>query len=292
MKCCKQERTVPVSADTIARKYAEALHGASHGIVAGTGGARFATYVPREGAAVSPEMLESSFGCGDPVAFSEIREGQTVLDLGSGAGLDLLLAASKAGPGGKVIGVDLSADMIERARMNAQAAGYANIELRRGVIEELPVESNSIDWVISNCVINLSADKERVFQEIARVLRPGGQVLVSDIVAENLPFWVRRSGLLTVACVAGAIPESDYLVGMRAAGLQDATIRSRMHYTPSQMAAVVLDSLPGWTRWFNWCLRPLIGSLAKPIAGRLWSVRVSARCDLRAHSNAANPRPV
>ncbi|MDA3947592.1 MAG: methyltransferase domain-containing protein [Spirochaeta sp.] len=225
-------------------------------------------------------MLESSFGCGDPVAFSGLREGQTVLDLGSGAGLDLVLAAAKVGPSGKVIGVDLSDAMIERARSNARAAGWENIELRRGAIEARPVESASVDWVISNCVINLSPEKDQVFREIYRVLHPGGRVLVSDIVAENLPFWVRRSGLLTVACVAGAIPESDYLAGMAAAGLTAPAIRGRMHYSARQMVEVVMESLPGWTlALFGWMVRPLLTRMAMPVAGRLWSVRVAAHKD-------------
>ena len=263
-------------AKTIPEKYSEALSGQGHGVVAGTGGARFAGYRQREDKTISSQLLESSFGCGDPVAFSEIQPGQTVLDLGSGAGLDLLLAAEKVGPQGKVIGVDLSEAMLERARHNAKAAGHANIELRQGAIESLPVQSESVDWIISNCVINLSPHKQQVFAEIARVLRPGGRVLISDIVAQDLPFWVRRSGVLTVACVAGAIPERDYLAGLRAAGLPDAVILARMSYSPSQMADVVINALPSSTRCVHRYLRPLLRWLAKPVAQRLWSVRVAA----------------
>jgi SAM-dependent methyltransferase len=201
-------------------------------------------------------------------------------------GLDLVLAAARVGPSGTVIGVDLSDAMIERARSNARTAGWENIELRRGAIEALPVESASVDWVISNCVINLSPDKDLVFREIYRVLRPGGRVLVSDIVAESLPFWVRRSGLLTVACVAGAIPESDYLAGMAAAGLTDPEIRGRMHYSAGQMAEVVVESLPSWTvALFGWLVRPLLTWLATPVAGKLWSVRVAAYKDVAAYKN-------
>lgn len=287
MKCCNRIQPAPgVAPEAISRRYEAALQGEEGGIVAATGGARFARYEPRAGVSPSPEMLESSFGCGDPVAFSGLRHGQTVLDLGSGGGLDLVLAAARVGPSGTVIGVDLSDAMIERARSNARAAGWENIELRRGAIEALPVESASVDWVISNCVINLSPDKDLVFREIYRVLRPGGRVLVSDIVAESLPFWVRRSGLLTVACVAGAIPESDYLAGMAAAGLTDPEIRGRMHYSAGQMAEVVVESLPSWTvALFGWLVRPLLTWLATPVAGKLWSVRVAAYKDVAAYKN-------
>ncbi len=120
------------------------------------------------------DAAQSSFGCGNPLAFAGVKEGQTVLDLGSGAGLDVLLAGRKVGPGGKVIGVDMTDAMIEVARDNINRAGADNIEVRKGVIEELPVEDASVDWVISNCVINLSPQKEKVFSEIARVLKPGG----------------------------------------------------------------------------------------------------------------------
>ena len=116
-----------------------------------------------------------SFGCGDPLLFSNVHKGATVLDLGSGAGYDLIAAAARVGPTGRVIGVDMTDDMIEAARRNVLAAGYANVEIRKGIIENLPVESSTVDWVISNCVINLSPEKDRVFSEIARVLKPGGR---------------------------------------------------------------------------------------------------------------------
>jgi arsenite methyltransferase len=186
-----------------------------------------------------PESADApTFGCGNPLAFSEVAKGDTVLDLGSGAGLDLLIAAERVGPGGRVIGVDMTDEMIARARANVAAAGHANVEVRRGLIEELPVESATVDWVVSNCVINLSPEKGRVFAEIARVLKPGGRALISDMVVDDLPDEVRRSVAALVACVGGAISEAEYVRGLREAGLVDLEVRARVEYTPDQIAAV------------------------------------------------------
>ncbi|RXG65820.1 methyltransferase domain-containing protein, partial [Candidatus Atribacteria bacterium 1244-E10-H5-B2] len=135
----------------------------------------------------------TTFGCGNPLAFSEVREGDIVLDLGPGAGLDLLIAARKVGPSGQVIGVDMTDEMITKAKENIKVAGVKNVEVRKGLIENLPVESSSVDWVISNCVINLSPEKEKVFSEIGRVLKPGGRMVVSDMVGENIPEWLREN---------------------------------------------------------------------------------------------------
>ena len=170
-------------------------------------------------AADVPEALADSFGCGNPVAFSDVGAGDTVLDLGSGAGLDLLLAAEKVGPSGRVIGVDMTDAMIERARGNAARAGAVHVDVRKGHIEDLPVEPGSVDWVISNCVINLSPDKPAVFREAHRVLKPGGRLVVSDIVTEGeLPEAVRNDAALYCACVGGATSKERYLEAIRAAG--------------------------------------------------------------------------
>jgi len=183
-----------------------------------------------------------TFGCGNPLAFSEVREGETVVDLGSGAGLDLLIAAEKVGPTGRVIGVDMTDEMIEQARANIAAAGHTHVEVRKGLIEELPVESGTVDWVISNCVINLSPEKGRVFAEIARVLKPGGRMLVSDMVVKDLPDWVRSNAAALSACVGGAISEEEYLAGLREAGLADVEVRARQAFGSEDLQAFLASS--------------------------------------------------
>ncbi len=203
--------------------------------------AKLAGYSREEMAALPPDAVVNSFGCGNPVALAAIREGDTVLDLGSGAGIDLLLAAKLAGPRGRVIGVDMTPAMIERARRNAAGAGLSNVDVREGLIEKLPVESGSVDLVISNCVINLSPEKEKVFGEIARVLKPGGRISISDIVTEKLPAWVVELGALYSACITGAIPEADYLDGLRAAGLIEVAVNDRLVYDRAQLAALLVS---------------------------------------------------
>ncbi len=201
--------------------------------------ATLAGYSPEALAALPADAVQSSFGCGNPVALAELRPGDTVLDLGSGAGIDLLLAAKVVGPTGKVIGVDMTPAMIERARANARAAGLANVDVREGIIEDLPVEAESIDFVISNCVINLSPEKPRVFAELERVLKVGGRFSISDIVAEPMPDWILEQGLLYSACISGAIPEAAYLAGLRAAGLADVEVRDRLVYDAAALSALL-----------------------------------------------------
>jgi SAM-dependent methyltransferase len=198
--------------------------------------ARLAGYGSRELAELPAEAVASSFGCGNPLAFSEIQTGDVVLDLGSGAGIDILLAAKKVGSTGRVIGVDMTDAMLSKARENIAAAGLDNVEVRKGLIEDLPVDNGSVDWVISNCVINLSPEKPKVFGEIARVLKPGGRMLVSDIVAEDLPEAVRQSAEFYSSCVGGAISETEYVAGLRIAGLENVEVRERMVYDGAQLA--------------------------------------------------------
>ena len=241
--------------------------------------AKLAGYTPEELSGLPTEAVVSSFGCGNPVALSGISAGQTVLDLGSGAGIDLLLAAKIVGPEGKALGVDMTDEMIKHALRNAEAAGLDNVEVRKGIIEELPVEDNSVDWVISNCVINLSPEKDRVFAEIARVLRPGGQMLVSDIVAEDLPDWVLSSAGMYSSCLAGAIDEDSYVGGLRAAGLVDVEVRERLVYDATQLTAFVtsegvgeLSSHGGGEQ-----VRGIISEIVSGLVGKIWSAKVYAR---------------
>jgi len=168
-----------------------------------------------------PKGANLGLGCGNPIALASIKPGETVLDLGSGPGFDSFLAAQKVGKKGKVIGVDMTPEMIAKARGNARKGKYTNIEFRLGEIEKLPVENNSIDIVISNCVINLSPDKEKVFKEAFRVLKPGGRLMVSDIVLlKELPESVKNSSEAYVGCIAGAILKKDYIGAAKKAGFK------------------------------------------------------------------------
>lgn len=174
---------------------------------------------------VPSDVSSTSYGCGDPITLASLKPGQTVLDLGSGAGLDCILAAQKVGETGRVIGVDMTPEMIERAQANAKKVNLKNIEFRQGYLEDLPVESNTVDVIISNCVINLSPDKEKVFNEAFRVLAPGGKLAVSDIVtAGPLPEPVRQSLSAWAGCVAGAVQADEYIAMMKSVGFTDISI--------------------------------------------------------------------
>ena len=167
-----------------------------------------------------------SLGCGNPTALSELKENEVVLDLGSGGGLDCFLAARSVGPGGRVIGLDMTPEMVELARANAGNMSLDNVEFRLGEMEHMPVESESVDVVISNCVINLSTDKDAVFREVFRVLKPGGRLCVSDIVTHGeLPRQVRENLELWACCVAGALDEQDYLARIHAAGFTQPNVQ-------------------------------------------------------------------
>jgi len=172
-----------------------------------------------------PEGANLGLGCGNPVALASLAEGETVVDLGAGAGFDCFLAASRVGPQGKVIGVDMTPAMVERARGNAAKGEYGNVEFRLGEIEHLPVADASADAIISNCVINLSPDKAQVFSEALRVLKPGGRLMVSDLVLDApLPEAVRNSVEAYVGCVAGALLRDEYLGAMGVAGFADVEV--------------------------------------------------------------------
>lgn len=172
-----------------------------------------------------PEGANLGLGCGNPLAFASIREGDTVLDLGSGAGFDCFLASKRVGHAGRVIGVDMTPEMIDKARENARKGGFANVQFRLGEIEHLPVADNSVDLIISNCVINLSRDKSQVFREALRALRPGGKLMVSDIVlVKDLPFRVRDSVAAYVGCLSGAMKRDEYLGAIKTAGFDSVEV--------------------------------------------------------------------
>jgi len=183
-----------------------------------------------------PEGANLGFGCGNPVAIASLREGDIVLDLGSGAGFDALLASSKVGKTGRVIGVDMTPEMIEKARANAKKGNYTNVKFKLGEIEKLPIDNSSVDVIISNCVINLSPDKQRVFKEAFRVLKPGGRLMVSDLVlVKELPETIKESVEAYVGCFAGASKKDEYLKFIMAAGFQSVEIISQANYPVDAM---------------------------------------------------------
>ncbi len=232
----------------------------------------------------------SFFGCGNPLSYSAVKPGETVLDLGSGAGFDLILAGERVGPSGNVIGVDMTPAMLERARANVARAGLTNVDVRQGLIENLPVADASVDWVISNCVISLSPEKERVFAEVARVLKPGGRMLISDIVVDDRLAWVLRRLTRIAPSIAMARTESAYLEAMARAGLTDARIVDRLVYDADQLVGAFGDDIT----------RPPAGaerSEARPDAGQLTRARKiesrapQARCELRGAKRASGVAP-
>lgn len=242
--------------------------------------AKIAGYTDEEIGALPVAAVVNSFGCGNPLAFSSVQPGQVVLDLGSGAGIDPLLAARKVGAAGKVIGVDMTDEMIAKARENVAAAGLENVVIRKGIIEQLPVESGSVDWVISNCVINLSPEKHRVFAEIARVLRPGGRMLVSDITAEDLPREIADSRHHYSSCLAGAISEAAYLDGLREAGLTEVEVTDRLVYDAARLEMFIGSELQD-TGSSCCCSGNVDTEIARrwaqTLTGRVASVKVRAR---------------
>ena len=189
-------------------------------------------YGESETSLLPEEAVRASLGCGNPTALAELSQGETVLDLGSGGGIDVLLSARRVGPGGKAYGLDMTDEMLALARENQRKAGVTNVEWLKGEIEQIPLPDNSVDVIISNCVINLSADKDRVLREAFRVLKPGGRLAVSDVVVRGaVPGEVRRSMLLWVGCIAGALEDSEYAAKLRAAGFQGVDIEPTRVYS-------------------------------------------------------------
>lgn len=196
-----------------------------------------------------PEGANLGLGCGNPVALASLKDGEVVLDLGSGAGFDCFLASAKVGKKGKVIGIDMTAEMLDKARDNALKGGYKNVEFRLGEIENLPVADNSVDAIISNCVINLSGDKQRVFDEAFRVLKPGGRLMVSDIVIlKELPDFIKDSVDAYIGCVSGAMKKNDYLKAISKSGFESVKVMDESTYPLDSVindpaAKIVIDDL-------------------------------------------------
>jgi len=189
-------------------------------------------YNETEKGTLPAKAVQASLGCGNPTALIELKPGETVLDLGSGGGIDVLLSAQRVGPTGKAYGLDMTDDMLALARENQRQAGVENVEFLKGEIENIPLSDNSVDVVISNCVINLSADKERVLREAFRVLKPGGRFAVSDVVARGeVPDAVRESMALWVGCIAGALEENEYTAKLAKAGFTAISVEPTRIYS-------------------------------------------------------------
>lgn len=194
-------------------------------------------YDAGDAGAVPAQALQASLGCGNPTALAELKPGETVLDLGSGGGIDVLLSARRVGPGGRAFGLDMTDEMLALAEQNKRASGLSNVHFLKGRIEDIPLPDASVDVVISNCVVNLSADKDRVLREAWRVLKPGGRFAVSDVVVRGeVPAVIRRNAELWAGCVAGALGEQDYLDKLAAAGFEQASIEITRVYRADDAA--------------------------------------------------------
>ena len=200
-------------------------------------------YDEGQAAGVPAEALLASLGCGNPTALADLREGETVLDLGSGGGIDVLLSAKRVGPSGKAYGLDMTDEMLSLANENKARAGATNVEFLRGHIEDIPLPSNTVDVVISNCVINLSGDKRKTLAEAFRVLKPGGRFAISDVVVRGVaPEEVRRSMELWVGCVAGALEEQEFLGLLREVGFENPSIEPTRIYRAEDAAAFLTNT--------------------------------------------------
>ena len=203
-------------------------------------------YEATDTAGLPAEALLASFGCGNPTALAELRAGETVLDLGSGGGIDVLLSAKRVGPSGKAYGLDMTDEMLDLAMKNKAKAGATNVEFLKGTIEAIPLPGSAVDVIISNCVINLSSDKDQVLREAFRVLRPGGRFAVSDIVIRReLPEAVQKSMEMWTGCVAGALLESEYIAKLRAAGFTDIHVEPTRVYTKEDAAEMASSACCG-----------------------------------------------
>jgi SAM-dependent methyltransferase len=247
MRICK-ETLMDTIKEAVQQKYGEAAQRARSGVKAGCGCGTSACcdtdpitsnlYEDTQAAAVPPEAMLASLGCGNPTVLAELKPGEIVLDLGSGGGIDVLLSAKRVAPDGKAYGLDMTDEMLALARENQRKAGLTNVEFLKGEIENIPLPDSSVDVIISNCVINLSADKDRVIAEAFRVLEPGGRFAVSDVVVRgDVPERVRRSMELWVGCVAGALEEHEYLDTLEAAGFEQVAIEPTRIYRAADAKA-------------------------------------------------------
>jgi SAM-dependent methyltransferase len=233
--------------ETVRAKYAEAARSGSgccspadtSGVFGGS------LYDPAETEGATAAAVGASLGCGVPTAVADLDEGETVLDLGSGAGADVLISARRVGPSGRAIGLDMTDEMLELARANAAEAGVENVEFLKGYIEEIPLPDASVDVVISNCVINLAGDKQRVLAEAARVLRPGGRFAVSDVIAdEDMDEATRADMAAYTGCIAGALSEAEFRAALGAAGLVDVEIRPTHRVHDQASSAIIRARKP------------------------------------------------
>jgi len=221
---------------------------------------------------IPDDAVDYAFGCGNPLSYAQVKEGDVVLDLGSGAGIDVLLASKKVGERGKVIGLDMTQEMIEKAKANAERAGVKNVEFCLGDIENIPKEDKSVDWIISNCVINLSPDKKKVFREAFRVLKPGGKILISDLVVEEIPEEVKNNLLAWAGCIAGAMDEKSYLDIIRKAGFKNVKVVGRFIFKSDTIKGLMADcrvEVPD-------SLNEIYAKYKKEIDGKISSIKVLA----------------
>jgi arsenite methyltransferase len=263
--------------DVVREKYGQAALRAREGSASGCCGAAAAPecgcdpitsnlYDSAQQGEVPETALRASLGCGNPTFLAELRPGETVLDLGSGGGIDVLLSARRVGPTGKAYGLDMTDEMLALAEENKRQSGLANVEFLKGEIEQIPLPDNSVDVIISNCVINLSGDKDRVIQEAFRVLKPGGRFAVSDVVVRGeVPAGIRRSLELWVGCVAGALSEEEYMAKLTAAGFGDIELEvTRVYSIEDARAFLEAEGLD-------------VASLAGEVEGKFISAFVRAR---------------
>ncbi len=202
-----------------------------------------ALYTPEEVGALPAEAVQASLGCGNPTALIDLQPGQVVLDLGSGGGIDVLLSARRVGPAGRAYGLDMTDEMLTLARENQRRSGVENVEFLKGTIEQIPLPDASVDVIISNCVINLSADKPQVLREAFRVLKPGGRFAVSDVLVRGeVPDEVRRNMELWVGCIAGALRDTEYVAGLETAGFEDIAIEPWREYAAADAEAYFRDA--------------------------------------------------